>query len=197
MRRSIALVGAWCLGCGVATTLGIGAIDRALGEVSRPVVRPLDGRGMPRSISTADTLPAPTRSATASVSPRPSATPRPSGAGAHRGPRTSATASATAHPTRDSGRERRRRPAPEGSRTFPARGGTVSVHCTTSRTIALDLAAPDDGYTMSVENHGPERVDVSFRRGASAASVHVTCVGGEVRSAWGGGDDGEHEGGDD
>lgn len=57
------------------------------------------------------------------------------------------------------------------------RGGDLSVRCTGSR-IELLYATPADGWTVRVEESGPEEVHVKFRSARDENELEARCVSG-------------------
>lgn len=68
-------------------------------------------------------------------------------------------------------------PSAPTTATFAGSGGTATVSCSGS-TIRLVSASPAYGYTMQVEESGPEKVSVTFRSRTDDTSVEASCVGG-------------------
>jgi hypothetical protein len=64
------------------------------------------------------------------------------------------------------------------SRTYSGSGGRVTVTCTGS-IASLESASPSSGWSMTVEEAGPQEVEVQFGHGSdSALTVQGRCVAG-------------------
>lgn len=69
-------------------------------------------------------------------------------------------------------------PAPTPvARTWNVLGGMVTVACT-GQTISLLSASPADGWRVTIETGGPDRVKLEFTSGEQETKVGGSCVAG-------------------
>jgi hypothetical protein len=66
------------------------------------------------------------------------------------------------------------------TRSWQGSAGVVTVECNGS-TISLKGAQPNSGWSIDVDERGPEEVRVDFDNGERRTRVHSECVGGSPR----------------
>lgn len=175
------MVAAWVAVVALASSLAWFAIERAGREV-------LAGPSVGLSVDDGgSSTAAPGVTTTSEPTPGPTSSSRPAnGAG---GQTSSGSKTPGGTPTR---------PAQVSvDRSVQVTGGSVGVRCT-GPTARLRYAQPTSGYTVSVKDTGPQRVEVEFTSPARGTRVRAECSGGTPEftsdprsgSGGGGGDDG-------
>lgn len=176
-RAVVGAVAGWLTVVGATSAVAWVAIDRAGREVlTAPAAAAGSAAvttGAPRTPSGAATSaggPAtttPTPTATAPTSPS-SASPGSSGSPTHRTTTSSTHTSAPAS-----------RPPAAVDRTVGVQGGQVGVRCA-GAAASLRFAQPADGWAVSVDDDGPDRVRVRFSSAAERREIEVEaeCSGG-------------------
>lgn len=182
----MAAVAGWVTVVGATSAVAWVAIDRAGREV---LTATSDARVDPGAVTTgAPHTPRPSRTQGAPTTA--ATTPSSSRSSTTSAPRTTSTtrtrSSTTAPPASTSSSSRPRttttssapRPAAV-DRTVRVEGGQVGVRCV-GQTASLRFAQPADGWSVRVEDDGPEHVKVTFRSSGDRREIEVEsqCSGG-------------------
>lgn len=134
-----------------------------------PVPPPAAGASRPPAAATG-TAGTPSTTGRTAVSPSAAAQPRPSALPSTRMPPSTPTPST---PTPSA--------ATPQDRTAIVPGGQISVRCIGAN-LTLRAAQPDNGWQAEVDRSGPDKIEVSFRRGTddtgSETRVTAVCTGG-------------------
>jgi hypothetical protein len=177
-RRVVGLVAAWVAVVALASSLAWFAIERAGREVLTGPSVALDVDGG----TTAE--PAVTTSSTPTARPTPKPASKPS----------SSSGSSGSSGSRPGGPSSSRPQQVSVDRSVVVTGGAVGVRCTGS-TAKLRYAQPAAGYTVTVKDNGPQRVEVEFTNPSRGTRVRAECSAGapqfssDPRSGTGGGGD--------
>jgi hypothetical protein len=187
MKQRIGLATAWL----VATALAVGVASQAVDLVGDraeevPVAVPVVGTVRSAPTVTASPL-TPVDTTVTSVPVIPSTTTPPSTAapstGATTTPQsTTTTVSPSTTTTSIVSSTTTTSLSPLESGTVFTPGGQVSAACTGAETITLQGAVPASGWTVDVEESGPERVRVEFEQGEQEHKVTVRCGEGRLVS---------------
>ena len=170
-NRLLLVLATWLLGVGVATAVGLGALQMIGDRVTDRATRPLSERAVDNAAAAADT--AGPVDGQASV---------PRAGGLTTAPKTTTpktTSKAPRRPSDDSSSGSPASPPPQQGqvRSFPTRGGVVVASCVNDKIVLL-YAVPEDGYRSDVPERGPERVEAEFEGGEHHSRVAIRCVSG-------------------
>ena len=170
-RRQLALAGLWAAATAVAVLVVWTGVRVVADDVTEPL--PLATGAAPVAAGAAAPPAGSTPTTVAGAGPSATTTPTTAATPADTSAPSPATAptSTTAGPTTAS-----TAPPPAASepwtRTATGRGGTVTVRFTAS-TVELVVATPASGYTVEVDDAGPDRVRVSFDDGEQETRIEA------------------------
>jgi cytoskeletal protein RodZ len=170
----------WIGGAGLATAIGLLAVNVVSTQVGDPGVTPLNAGQIQVQLS-ATTAPVATANATASAalsSPPASATTPATAARPSAAAPVPPTPASAPPPQPSSARSAQPAPAPARTRTFRNAGGTIAVRCNAS-TAQLLYATPSDGYAVSRREIEGAEVEVRFEGGDGRdPRLRVSCASG-------------------
>lgn len=72
--------------------------------------------------------------------------------------------------------------APPTTQSFNTNGGVVTMSCN-GDAASLVSATPNQGYTVAVDNPGPDGIEVTFRSSSDDETFHGQCVAGRPTTA--------------
>ena len=172
-RRQLALAGLWA----AATVVAVLVVWTGVRVVADDVTEPLPLATGAAPVATDEPAPPAGTSPTTVPGAGPSATTSPTTAAPATAtttapPAVPSTSTTTARPPTTPGTAPPPAASESWTRTATGRGGTVTVRFTAT-TVELVVATPASGYTVEVDDAGPDRVRVSFDGGEQETRIEA------------------------